>query len=171
MGCTALDFGRPAPDCPIRVLERLRPSARSELSHIAAPVATVLTPPMIADTSVPKIRHGAFVAALGGVADADMASSPRWQALCAGFTTLRLVDAWATEGRVDARAFAATCATVATLPRTSTARGLLGAITSAVGSPRGPGGPSPYIPLLAYGRLLEYEADWALAVDAYGMIA
>jgi tetratricopeptide (TPR) repeat protein len=149
----------------------IRPSERSELSHIAPPVATALTPPMIADTPVPKIRHGAFVAALGGVADADMASSPRWQALCAGFTTLRLIDAWATEGRVDARAFAATCATVATLPRSSTARGLLGAITSAVGSPRGPSGPSPYIPLLAYGRLLEYDADWALAIDAYSMIA
>jgi len=64
---------------------------------------------MTADTpSGPVIRHGAFVAALGGVADADMASSPRWQSLCAGFTTLRLVDVWATEGRVDPRAFQAT---------------------------------------------------------------
>jgi tetratricopeptide (TPR) repeat protein len=126
---------------------------------------------MTADTpSGPVIRHGAFVAALGGVADADMASSPRWQSLCAGFTTLRLVDVWATEGRVDPRAFQATATTVATLPGMSTARGLLAAITDAVASPYTPGAPSPFIPLLAYGRLLEYDADWALAIDAYGVI-
>jgi tetratricopeptide (TPR) repeat protein len=119
---------------------------------------------------VPDLRHGAFVAALGGVADTDMASSPRWQALCAGFTTLRLVDVWAAEGSVDPRAFQATSATVAAMPGTSTARGLLAAIAAAVGTPYVTGAPSPYIPLLAYGRLLEYDADWALAVDAYSVV-
>ena len=120
--------------------------------------------------SVLELRHGAFVAALGGVADTDMASSPRWQALCAGFTTLRLVDVWAAEGCVDPRAFEATSAAVAALPGTSTARGLLAAIAAAVGTPYVPNGPTPYIPLLAYGRLLEYDADWALAVDTYNVI-
>jgi hypothetical protein len=119
---------------------------------------------------VPALRHGAFVAALGGVADTDMASSPRWQALCAGFTTLRLVDIWAGEGSVDPRASRATSAAVAALPGTSTARGLLAAIASAVSMPYVAGGPSPYAPLVAYGRLLEYDADWALAVDAYSVV-
>jgi tetratricopeptide (TPR) repeat protein len=133
-------------------------------------VTAALASPTAGPPFVPELRHGAFVAALGGVADTEMASSPRWQALCAGFTTLRLVDVWAADGRVDPRAFQATSAAVAALPGTSTARGLLAAITTAVGTPYTPGGPSPYIPLLAYGRLLEYDADWALAVDAYTVV-
>lgn len=133
-------------------------------------MTAALASPIVDPSAVPDLRHGAFVAALGGVADTDMASSPRWQALCAGFTTLRLVDVWAAEGSVDPRAFLATSAAVAALPGTSTARGLLVAITAAVGAPYVRGGPSPYIPLLAYGRLLEYDADWALAVDAYSVI-
>lgn len=118
----------------------------------------------------PTIRHGAFVAALGGIAEADVASSPRWKALCAGFTILRLVDAWATEGKVDQRALHATSATVSSLPGTSTVRELLGAIASAVAIPLSHGDRSPYTPLLAYGRLLEYDAEWALAIDAYGVV-
>jgi tetratricopeptide (TPR) repeat protein len=125
---------------------------------------------VVAPPPIPELRHGAFVAALGAVADTDMASSPRWQALCAGFTTLRLVDVWAAEGHVDPRAFQATSAAVAALPGTSTARGLLAAIAAAVGTPYVASGPSPYIPLLAYGRLLEYDADWALAIDAYSVV-
>ncbi len=157
------------PKYPTGELARPQLGAPSELSHIAPPVTAALASP-VEPVSVPELRHGAFVAALGGVADTDMASSPRWQALCAGFTTLRLVDVWAAEGSVDPRAFQATSATVAALPGTSTARGLLAAITAAVGTPYVPNGPSPYIPLLAYGRLLEYDADWALAADTYNVI-
>jgi tetratricopeptide (TPR) repeat protein len=118
----------------------------------------------------PAIRHGAFVAALGGIADADVASSPRWKSLCAGFTILRLVDAWATEGKVDQRALHATSAAVGSLPGTSTVRELLGAIAAAVAVPVSQGDRSPYIPLSAYGRLLEYDAEWALAIDAYNVV-
>ena len=158
------------PKYPTEELARPRHGAPSELSHIAPPVTATLASPPVEPFSVPELRHGAFVAALGGVADTDMASSPRWQALCAGFTTLRLVDVWAAEGSVDPRAFQATNTAVAALPGTSTARGLLAAITAAVGTPYAPNGPSPYIPLLAYGRLLEYDADWALAADTYNVI-
>ena len=118
----------------------------------------------------PTLRHGAFVAALGGIAEADVASSPRWKSLCAGFTILRLVDAWATDGRVDHRALQATSAAVGSLPGTSTVRELLGAIAAAVAVPISHRDRSPYIPLLAYGRLLEYDAEWALAIDAYSVV-
>jgi len=151
---------------PVR-RHHLLSGAHSELSHISQPVISV---PFLAPVAPPPIRHGAFVAALGGIADDDVASSQRWKALCAGFTTLRLVDAWATEGAVDLRALQATTATIATLPGTSTVRELLGAITAAIASPLSHGERSPYIPLLAYGRLLEYDAEWALAVDAYSVV-
>lgn len=151
----------------IHGVKRLLPGAKSELSHIGYSVTSTS---VIAPWFPTTIRHGAFVAALGGIADADIASSPRWQALCAGFTVLRLVDAWANDGAVDIRALRATTATVGSLPGTSTVRELLNAIATAVALPIAHAERSPYTPLLAYGRLLEYDAEWALALDAYGVV-
>ena len=97
-------------------------------------------------------------------------SSPRWRSVAAGFLVLRLVDTWATEAVIPADTWRATLATVAEVPITNPIRGLLDGVANAVVGPSRFRAGSPIVPLMAYAKALEFDAEWLLAADVYTTI-
>jgi len=102
-------------------------------------------------------------------------SSAEFRALRAGLVTLRLVDAWMTEGRhvvsADAWGLRAVREAIAEMDPRATTRALL---TSAVDAME-PGDPSERLALVlprlvAYARALRFEGEWDLATDVYRTI-
>ncbi|HEX6533211.1 MAG TPA: hypothetical protein VF041_01370, partial [Gemmatimonadaceae bacterium] len=116
------------------------------------------------DTVLP---HFPFFEALAGMSESDA----EWRSTSAGLVTLRLFDAWASEGpRVvasDSWSVRAVRETIAAVDPRSSHRALLTSIVDsmelartvrvAVVAPR----------LMAYARALQFDAKWALAADVY----
>lgn len=117
------------------------------------------------------LRHAAFVATLGAASDDAAESSPRWRATAAGFLVLRQLDTWATEGCVHAESWRATMGAVAKVPTSNPVRALLETVARAAGGSAPGHAGSPLVPLTAYARALEFDAEWALAADVYATVA
>ncbi len=97
-----------------------------------------------------------------------------WRAATAGLVTLRLVDAWIEEGSDiaarNSRSVAAVLEAIDKMDEGSTIPGILRSIVAAMQEAR-PGDTREVMPkILAYGRALEYDAHWLLALDAYGSV-
>jgi tetratricopeptide (TPR) repeat protein len=110
------------------------------------------------------LRHLPF---FRSIADAERADP----AIAAGLVVLRLVDAWVEEGPTlvaDAAAgIAAVRESIAEVPETDPARGVLERIVGAI-ERAAPGDLSLVVPrLLAYGRALDFDGRWGLAADVY----
>ena len=119
------------------------------------------------DRASDTLQHTAFFDVLGGMSEAD----PEWSATTAGLTVLRLVDGWLTEGSRAAQAsvhgIQAVRAAIDAIPDEQLSRPILSAIVDAI---EGASMPDirPLAPrLMAYGRCLDHEAKFALAIDVY----
>ena len=116
-----------------------------------------------------KLRHLPFFEEISRHDERD----PAWKAATAGLVVLRLVDAWIEEGphvvRDDDWALRSVRATIDDVDPRSNLGGILRSVVDVMGEsavdvrllpPR----------LMAYGQLLEYEAQWAMAADVYATI-
>ena len=117
------------------------------------------------------IRHPAFLESLGAEEEAKETASTRWRSIAAGFLVLRQVDVWASEGIVLRSAWQATNAVIDELPESDPTRSLLREIARAIQGPQGSRNRrSSLAHLMAYGRALENDAEWALARDVYSVV-
>lgn len=97
-----------------------------------------------------------------------------WRAAAAGLVTLRLVDAWIEGGpevvAPESMGVTAVLKAIDAMDEGSTLPGLLRAIVQALQA-AAPGEMREVFPrILAYGRGLEYEAKWFLALDVYDTV-
>ena len=117
-----------------------------------------------------NMRHVAFFTELASVEDGDSS----WRAVTAGLVVLRLVDAWVEEGAgvVAADSWGVRCvrAAIEDMPAGMPARTLLSGVVEALTSARGGDLHAVAPRLMAYGRSLDLDAQWALAADVYETI-
>src|SRR5450759_1067788 len=116
------------------------------------------------------IRHQVYFDTLGSMQE-DSAS---WCAVFAGLSVLRLVDAYANPGSSDDPANWAQLHSVRTaiegVSEGDTIRGVLTTVLEEV-TKRGSIDETVCRSLLAYGRALDYEAAWGLAIDVFSTVA
>lgn len=113
-----------------------------------------------------RLRHLPYFEFIASRAESD----PQWQTATAGLLVLRLVDAWAEDGRAplaaDSWKVVNVRSEVERVDRGTAIRSLLGRVIDSLQS-----GDRDYrrvlTPLMAYGQALEYEAHWTLAADVY----
>jgi tetratricopeptide (TPR) repeat protein len=121
----------------------------------------------VADTVTGSIEHLAYYDALGRMSETDA----DWPVLNAGLQVLLLVDAWLDRGTSAARASAYGIAAVRSaidgVPTTVMARRILSRIVDAGDQASEPDAPHIAQHLMAYGRSLDYDGGYALAVDVY----
>ncbi|MDQ6886401.1 MAG: hypothetical protein M3068_03815 [Gemmatimonadota bacterium] len=113
------------------------------------------------------LRHLPFFEALVQLDE----SSPEWRAVSAGLVTLRLVDAWVSEGPHVAAADSWTLRSVrdaiAAVDQRTSMRALLASLVDAM-TAAVPVRVSTLAPrLMAYARALQFDAQWSLAADVY----
>jgi tetratricopeptide (TPR) repeat protein len=115
------------------------------------------------------IAHFSFLNALAAL---ESDETPEWCQIAAGFLCLRLIDVWAAPlpvpVRISREQIAAVRAAINTVNVADPMRGLLTSVLRAIETSR-PGGPSAVLRprLMAYGRALEHQARWELALDVY----
>lgn len=117
--------------------------------------------------SLERVRHLPFFTELASLDEAD----PSWRAVSAGLVLLRLVDAWIEEGAsvvtADGWGVRSVAACLEEVPAQMSARSVLLSALEALRAAR-PGDMHAVAPrLLAYARLLDLDAKWALAADVY----
>lgn len=121
----------------------------------------------MADTVTGSIEHLAYYDALGRMTETDA----EWPVLNAGLQVLLLVDAWLDRGANAARAsaygMAAIRSAVDGVPTSVTARQILFRIVDAVEAAGEPDAQRVARHLMTYGRSLDYDGRYALAVDVY----
>ena len=114
-----------------------------------------------------SLRHSAFFAELASIDESD----PSWRSVSAGLVTLRLVDAWIAEGaaavQADGWGIRSVEAAIEEMPRGTPARAILGSVVAALRESAGDDLHAVAPRLMAYARLLDLEAKWALASDVY----
>jgi tetratricopeptide (TPR) repeat protein len=117
-----------------------------------------------------SVRHVPFLTALGGLDE----GSPAWRAVSAGLVVLRLVDAWVTESAAvvaaDEWGMRSVQAAVEQMPVGTPARAVLHGVVDAIKTSRASDMDTIAPRLMAYGRSLELDAKWGLAVDVYETI-
>jgi tetratricopeptide (TPR) repeat protein len=116
-------------------------------------------------------EHAPFITALAAMADSDAEQTLRWQAVAAGLAVLHGIDVWADEPVRSTYAWRNIAERVDRLPETAPSRELLRAVAQSALSSGPRAAPSPLVPLMAYGRALESDAEWSLAADVYRTIA
>lgn len=112
-----------------------------------------------------KLRHLAFFSFIATRTEDD----PQWRSATAGLLVLRLVDAWADDGReaiVDGWAVPNVRSAIADVDAGTPIRSLLGRAIDALEQPNATLS-TVVSPLLAYGQALEYDAHFELAADVY----
>ena len=118
-----------------------------------------------------SLRHLAFFEAVA----AHEEHQAEWRAATAGLVTLRLIDAWIDEGSEvvapDSWNVRAVLKAIDAMDEGSTLPSILRSIVGAMQEAVGTTNVHDVIPrLAAYGRALEYEAEWMLALDVYDTI-
>jgi tetratricopeptide (TPR) repeat protein len=115
--------------------------------------------------SEPKLLHLPFFEDIAGREE----GSPDWHASTAGLVVLRLVDTWLENGTnrsdVEWSVRSVRCA-IEAMSDGTTIRTILDRVVDALEE----GKPDFHVvvtPLMAYGKALEYDAQWTLAVDVY----
>ena len=115
--------------------------------------------------SDPKLKHLPFFEDLASREE----GTPEWHASTAGLVVLRLVDSWLEHGAdrpdVEWSVRSVRCA-IEAVDEGTTIRTILDRVVDALEE----GKPDFHVvvtPLMAYGRALEYEARWSLAIDVY----
>jgi len=116
-------------------------------------------------------EHAPFIAALAATADSDAEQTIRWQSLAAGLAVLHGIDVWADEPMRSSYAWRNIAERVERLPESAPLRELLRAVAHSALIVGSRPAPSPLVPLMAYGRALEADAEWSLAADVYRTIA
>jgi len=113
------------------------------------------------------LQHSAFFETLGSISE----SHPDWSATTAGLMVLRLIDGWLTEGsrapQVSVWGVRAVRDAIAAMPREAMAGPILSGIVDSVEVAQMPDIRLLAPRLLAYGRCLDHEARWPLAIDVY----
>lgn len=115
--------------------------------------------------SEPKLKHLAFFEDIAGRDE----GTPEWHASTAGLVVLRLVDSWLEQGtnRPDVEwSVRSVRSAIEAVSEGTTIRTILDRVVDALED----GKPDFHVvvtPLMAYGRALEYDARWSLAVDVY----
>ncbi len=135
-----------------------------------APIRHIVAVLALADLTIPRpsaVAHGPFVAALAAASDHEAETSARWQATAAGLLVLHVLDLWASDPADLSESWRNVVARVERLPQAESIRALLLAVASAARTPARQGGQSPLVPLTAYARALERDAEWSLAADVY----
>ncbi|HYJ46587.1 MAG TPA: hypothetical protein VEV81_08220, partial [Pyrinomonadaceae bacterium] len=116
------------------------------------------------------IRHQVYFDTLGSMKE----GSPSWRSVFAGLSVLRLVDTYDTSvGTVTSANWAQLHSVRAAIEEMSDGdviRGVLTAVLDAV-TARNTIDDNVCVALLAYGRALDYEASWGLAVDVFSTVA
>jgi hypothetical protein len=124
----------------------------------------------VASHTPENMRHLPFYTELASLEDGD----PSWRAVTAGLVVLRLVDAWVEEGAgvmaADSWGVRSVRAVIDDMPARMPARTLLGGVVEALTSTRGGDLHAVAPRLMAYGRSLDLDAQWALAADVYETI-
>lgn len=118
------------------------------------------------------LSHIAFVERLAGMTDQD----PMWRQTVAGFLTMRAVDAWrrqtsvGSESRVDGHPSPAgigVARAIGEIEVQHAVRLALYHVVEALGETT-PAAPHPVlVRLISYGRALEFDAEWTLAIDVH----
>jgi tetratricopeptide (TPR) repeat protein len=116
-----------------------------------------------------KLRHLPFFEEVASHEEGDAA----WRSATAGLVVLRLVDAWLENGRSvvadDGWSVRSVRAAIESIDEGTPIRSILDRVVDALHEQK----PDIHVvvtPLMAYGRSLEYEAKWRLAVDVYHSI-
>jgi tetratricopeptide (TPR) repeat protein len=116
------------------------------------------------------IRHQVYFDTLGSMRE-DSAS---WRSVFAGLSVLRFVDAYAESGSpANPGGWAqlhSVRAAIEDLKDGDPVRGVLGGVLEET-TKRGEIGESVLRSLVAYGRVLDYEASWGLATDVFATVA
>ena len=116
------------------------------------------------------IRHQVYFDVLGSMKE----DSPSWRSTFAGLSVLRLVDSYADTGSArDPAGWAqlhSVRAAVEAVSDGDPVRGMLTAVLEKV-TQRNAVDDSVCASLLAYGRSLDYEANWGLATDVFSTVA
>ena len=114
-----------------------------------------------------NLRHSAFFAELASLDE----SHASWRSVSAGLVTLRLVDAWIAEGAAavaaDAWGMRSVDAAIEQMPRDTPARAILFGVVAALRESTGDDLHAVAPRLMAYARVLDLDAKWALAADVY----
>ena len=114
-----------------------------------------------------SLPHSAFFAELASLEQSD----PSWCSVSAGLVTLRLVDAWMTEGaaavRADGWGLRSVAAAIEEMPKGMPARTILQGVVDALRESVGDDLCAVAPRLMAYARCLDLDARWALASDVY----
>ena len=97
-----------------------------------------------------------------------------WRAATAGLVVLRLFDAWLEEGASavapDSWNVRAVRTAIEEMDDGTPMRAILGSIVDAMQTSKGANTHEAMPRLMAYGRALEYDGRWALAVDVYDSV-
>ena len=119
--------------------------------------------------SSPKLRHLPFFEFVASREETD----PQWRTATAGLVVLRLVDAWADDGRAvfadDAWAAPSVRAAIGEVSEGTPIRSLLTRVVDAMEQP-GQVMRNITTPLMAFAQALEFEAHWDLAADVYDTV-
>ncbi len=115
----------------------------------------------------PRVQHLPFFEALAGLEE----SSSEWRATSAGLVTLRLVDDWMRYGmevvKSGSPALRAVREVISAMESRSSTRTILTSIVDSMQTATTVQ-PSRVLPrMLAYARSLQFDAQWALAIDVY----
>jgi tetratricopeptide (TPR) repeat protein len=114
----------------------------------------------------PGIRHEAFFAALGKTPE----DSARWPSLLAALVTLRLIDEWLGARHVPAEMVTAVQTTLETVPADDPSRPLIVDLLAPILARDVPDLRTVASPLIAYGRWLKDNSQWALADDVFSAV-
>jgi tetratricopeptide (TPR) repeat protein len=113
------------------------------------------------------LSHIPFFEALAS-ADED---SEAWRELTAGLVTLRLFDAWMTEGVAvvasDSWSLLSVREALSRVESRHSIRSLLSSVVDAMEAAPAPRAATVAPRLLAYGRALQFDGDWSLAADVF----
>ncbi len=114
-----------------------------------------------------NMRHQAYFTELAGLDERDES----WRAVSAGLVTLRLVDAWVSEGAAvvaaDGWGVRSVEASIEEMPAGLPARAILWSVVQALKESE-TGDVDAIAPrLMAYARALDLDAKWPLAADVY----
>lgn len=116
------------------------------------------------------IRHQVYFDTLGSMKE----DSPSWRSVFAGLSVLRLVDAYADAGSsgkpVDWAQLHSVRMALDAVSEGDPARGVLTTVVEEA-SKRGSIDDTVCRALMAYGRVLDYEASWGLATDVFSTVA
>jgi tetratricopeptide (TPR) repeat protein len=118
----------------------------------------------------PMIRHQSYFDTLGSMQE-DSAS---WRSVFAGLSVLRLVDAYTDTGSsVDPANWAQLHSVRTAIEAVGEGNPVRGALTNVLEEVTKSGtiDQSVCVSLMAYGRVLDYEASWGLATDVFSTVA